>query len=465
MNANVLLVVADSLRARNTSVTGYRRETTPFLSELATEATVFRQARSPSNWTLPSHVSLFTGHEAPAHGFDIDRRLDPGHTVFEELEDRGYDTGLFSDNPFLTEHESGLDDVFETARGSPETFPDEYRTNGDLGDWPNGFWYVEQFLSWVDGENLNEDEGEGEGEGGGERDPEAPFAACLNLMDTHRPYEPLAEYDRWSDDSVRALQEEMGFKWHWEFLSGRVSTGFARLLEAVYDGGVRQLDAIVERLAAGLDERGFLDDTLLVVTADHGEAFGEETSLPEEPLAVSHRIGTHESMYHVPLVVKSPGQRRGRVVDDLAGLSGFADAVRALVFENETGVDAHFLPENGRVVAEQLPIAEGMQREATRITGDAKPYAKRATLVYEDRVGDRVLKRARWGDAAYETLVRGRTEREDRGRVDPDRVTATADTGQVDLSSPLEDYDQFAESYQNEFAADLEDRLEALGYR
>jgi arylsulfatase A len=444
-NANVLLIVADSLRARNTSLLGYRRETTPFLDAFAERATVYTQARSPSNWTLPSHVSLFSGHEVHDHGFDLGDRLDPGHTVFEELAGKDYETGLFSDNPFLTEHESGLDDVFGYARGTPDSFPEEFETNGSLGDWPNGFWYAEELLEWT-----------------GER--EGPWAACLNLMDTHRPYEPLEEYDRWSDGRVRELQETMGFKWHWEFLSGNVSHGFARLLEVVYDGAIRQADAITERVVTGLEERGELEETLVVVCSDHGESFGSETALASEPPAVSHRIGTHDDLYHVPLVVKAPGQDTGRRIDHLAALTRFPAAVRSLALDEFRSDGPAFAVD--RAFASQPPIGPAMAREAERICGDAEPFSKHARIVYEDRPGDEVLKRAAWGEEAYETLVRGRNERVDRGEIPVETVLSAFEGGErIDLASPLAEYTEFAEGYDNEFADDLEERLEALGYR
>lgn len=446
-DANVLLVVADSLRARNTSVSGYRRETTPTLEAFAEEATVYGQARAPSNWTVPAHVSMFTGTPVAAHEFSLTDRLTAGHTIWETLADRGYDTGLFSDNPFLTGHESGLDRTFEHSEGTPDSWDPEHDTNGSLGEWPNGFHYADRLTEWV-------------------TDREQPWAACLNLMDTHRPYEPLAQYDEWSDDSVRALQEEMGFKWHWEFLSGRVSPAFAETLETIYDGAIRQVDAIFEQLIEGLAETGELDDTLVVFTADHGEAFAEATPMQSEPLAVSHRIGTHDAMYHVPLVVRAPGQRRARRVDELASLTRFPAAVRELALD-ETRTDG---PAFGveEAVATQFPITAEMRQEAERICGSAEPYAKRADVAFENRPGDRVLRRARWGTEAVETLVRGRRETTDRGSIPVAEVERRVDrlAGEsVSYGEPIENVTEFADDYKNEFADDLEDRLNALGYR
>lgn len=446
---NVLFVVADSLRARNASVLGYRRQTTPFLDAFADEATVYTQARSPSNWTVPSHVSMFTGHAVHEHGVDHTQKLDPGHTVFEALAARGYETGLFSDNPFLTDHESGLDEAFQTTRGSPDGFDPSYETNGSLGDWPNGFWYADRTLEWVD-------------------DRDGAWAACVNLMDTHRPYEPLDEYDRWSDDRSRDLQESMGYKWHWEFLSGDLSLGFARILEQIYDGAVRQADAIFEALVRGLDERGVLDDTLVVFAGDHGEGFGEPTAIPSEPPAVSHRIGTHDALYHVPLVVRAPGQREGRRVTDLATLMRFPDAVRALALGEGRADGPAFVPADGTAVASQAPIGDAMREEAERVCGDAAPFAKHARIVYRDRPGDEVRRAAAWGDDARESVVRGCGGTADDSDIDASEIRAVFESDRfstVDVATPLSDYSEFEDASDTQFTADLDERLEALGYR
>lgn len=444
--SNVLLVVADSLRARSTSLLGYRRETTPFLDDFADEATVYKQARAPSNWTIPSHVSMFTGHEVPAHRFGMSDELDPGHTVFEELADAGYDTGLFTDNPFLVGHECNLEVGFETTESTPDAFAEKYATNGALGEWPNGFYYADRLLDWTDGREE--------------------WAACINLMDAHRPYEPLAEYDEWSDDSVRAIQEEMGFKWHWEFYNGDLPLGFADLLASIYDGGVRQVDAIAEQVVEGLAAQGQLDDTLVVVTGDHGEAFGDPSALDTEPPGVAHRIGTHESMYHVPLLVRAPGQRRGRRVDDLAHLTAFPDAVRTHALDEGRLDGAAFVADGGQAVAAQYPIDEGMREAAETFCGDADPFAKAAELVYEDRPGDAVGKRARWGEDAYETLVRGRAELTDRGRIDATEIEAVVDGAErVEVGTELDDYTRFSDQYETDVTEGVGDRLDALGYR
>ncbi|MFC6974015.1 sulfatase-like hydrolase/transferase [Halomicroarcula sp. GCM10025709] len=214
---NVLLVVLDSVRAHNCSLYGHRRPTTPFLESLAAESTVYTQARAPSNWSLPSHVSLFTGLEAHEHRVTVHDRLLPGNTVFETLAAEGYDTGLFTENGFVASHKVGLKDAFQTVETVPDSCPGGYDTTA-LNPGPDGFYYADSFDSWV-------------------TDRDGPWAACVNFMDAHRPFEPRAAFDRWGDDEARALQRDLPTRWEWAFHGGDRPYWQLNGLEALYDGG------------------------------------------------------------------------------------------------------------------------------------------------------------------------------------------------------------------------------------
>ncbi len=124
MRPNVLLIVLDSVRAANTSLHGYHRETTPFLSEFSKEATVYREARTNGRWSVPAHASLFTGYAASEHGlYSPTSKLKPEQTIFHELGEAGYRTGLFSSNSFVTgEIDTGLHLDFEKVVGDLEPF-------------------------------------------------------------------------------------------------------------------------------------------------------------------------------------------------------------------------------------------------------------------------------------------------------------------------------------------------------
>ena len=109
-----------------------------------------------------------------------------------------------------------------------------------------------------------------------------------------------------------------------------------------------------------------------------------------------------------------------------------------------------------------------MCEEAERICGDAAPFAKHARVVYHDRPGDEVRKRAAWGDSAHESVIKGcggTVEDRDidaavvRNHFDSDRYADVA------IATPLDGYTEFEDASDTQFAGDLDDRLEALGYK
>lgn len=231
---NVLLVILDSVRARNVSVYGHHNETTPFLETFAEEATVYEQARSPGARSVTSHTSLFTGLHVEEHNVTAAKyRVDPSKSIFDRLRRDGYDTGVFSENNWITDVDVGLSEGFEHVVGArsamypdalnPESFVSNYgrgeygaflraaiRHDKPLRSVANGIstklttdypglvpefmkastparTYIDEFLGWHDS-------------------CDRPWAACVNLMDAHIPYEPSAEYDRWGGNRLRSLQ-------------------------------------------------------------------------------------------------------------------------------------------------------------------------------------------------------------------------------------------------------------------
>jgi arylsulfatase A-like enzyme len=386
MEPNVLLVVLDSVRSANVSTDGYPEPTTPFLDRFADSATHYTQARSPGSWSLPSHTSIFTGlHVAEHRVTEPNHRLRPGNTVFEDLRSSGYDTAVFSENPWLTTMDVGLDAGFDTVEGAQNVlFPEganpvEFTAREGQGQYraflrycldhdhpaksfANGVanklaWdfpalvpdsltasapadaYVDRFLDW-------------------QADRDGPWAACVNLMDAHAPYEPLPDHDLWADDALRKHQRDLD-KHVWSFHAGDAPWWLCRAFEALYDGTIRQADAAVENLVRTLDERGVLDDTLVVVTSDHGEGFGEVDRLKGTRL-VGHVEGIHERQLHVPLLVKRPGQHEGEVVRDPATLTNFPAVVESVrnTPEATTSDDAPATFADGPVIASSHGLTE-----------------------------------------------------------------------------------------------------------
>lgn len=417
---NVLLVVLDSVRAENTSLHGYDRNTTPFLNTFAKNATVYTQARAPGMTSLPSHTSIFTGLEVEEHSVHdlLTHQLDPTHTIWHTLgSEYEYTTGVFSDNVNLTGDES-LGSAFDHVVGrrgrlfpeapDPDVFfnsPDflqqdskrskhaDYlfhclRNNHAIRGLANGAAkqlsrsvasatleqrldhsadrFLNPFYSWIGS-------------------VEGPWAACINLMDTHLPFYPKTEHNRWGDTDLKRKQANLN-PTSWKVYGGQISLEEWAALEDLYDGTIRQADHYLESLIRELKRRGEFDDTLLVITSDHGEGFGEYSRVrPDFPI-VGHIVGLHESILHVPLIVSFPGQSDGTEVSDLATLRRFPDMVKSAI----TGEcnDDEFVPD-GPVIASASTVDLKMKntQRAGEYCDNIEPYRGPIRTVYRTENG------------------------------------------------------------------------------
>lgn len=449
---NVLLVVLDSVRARNTSLHGHVNDTTPFLAELAADrGTAYTQARAPGVWSLPSHASLFTGYHVAQHGFtDRTKRLRAGESVWTRLQGAGYETGLFSPNPYLTEVPTGLDAGFATVRGSQDLpYPDALNPREFVAEHGRGEFVaylracrrndrpVRSALNGVY-EKLAQDApwlvpASVDGDGGArtyadlfldwQSATDGPWAACLNFMDAHTPYEPGPEHDRWGGSGARRLQSEMDNQ-VWEFYGGGRPWWQLAALEALYDGAIRRMDDRLRDMVETLADRGALEETLLVVTADHGEGFGEPSLLRDGFRTVGHQgRGIEEPLLHVPLVVKRPGQTEPAVVEEVATLTRFPAAV-----DGSTAPGA-FVPD-GPVLASTYGLDDQKETVAARYCDELAPFRGTGHASYEG-AGESVRKYAYWNDTAatirvFDAATQRRESRAGRARVD-DALAGLAD--------------------------------------
>jgi len=333
---NILLVISDSLRAQNTSLHGYQRDTTPFLHEFADRSIVHRNAYAPSIWSLPSHASMFTGlhaQEHRLHGTDV--RLEGRQTIWEELRESGFETGVFTSNMFITDDSFGLSSGFGRIVDSvlkytyPARGPDPHSVDTSGSDSSNEIAFLRAALRSGNpvGGLLN-----GVADTLAKRDVELPFlkrqrndeaaaftdeflkwvdntsgewAACINYMTTHTNYEPVPEYDKWGSPEAREVQEGLDHK-VWSFYAGEASWEERKMLMNLYDGCIKQVDSAIQTLVHELEERGELKETLLVITSDHGEAFGEFSAVREQVRLCQHAVGIDDVLLHVPLLINTP---------------------------------------------------------------------------------------------------------------------------------------------------------------
>lgn len=465
---NVLLIVLDSVRARNTSLHGYARRTTPFLEEFAEDATVYTQAKAPADYSYPSHVSLFTGYHAAEHGIGSrDWRLAPGHSIWESLQEDGYATGVFSHNAYLCDPSFGLERGFESVQSGPPTtddlpFPgamdhretDPRSIGGYLAEtlthqYPlhslvngvaivtptsylppeyearrgrQGDAYVEYFLRW-------------------QREQSGPWAACLNLMDAHAPYDPDSEFDQWGDEMGRKHSEKRD---RWEYFVDESPWSALKRLEPLYDGAIRQTDHYVESVVKTLEERAVLDDTLIVVTSDHGEGFGEPSLVRDGIRLNDHGLGIHEVIAHVPLIVKHPGQTTNRIVDEPATLTSFPSAVEAV--RNGDNPTSAFVPESPVITAstnlDNNP--DKLEKIKDRGIADVARFSDWAHAVYIEE-NEQLRKYVKWGDDEATLRIEGTRPPFKLSSTGGDRVDAVLE-GLVDASCLIDNEDHVTES-------------------
>jgi arylsulfatase A-like enzyme len=326
---NLLWIVLDTLRADRMSLHGYQRPTTPALETWARQGIAFDRARSAAPWTLPSHVSMFTGLWPSEHGACIDTPYyGSSPTLAEHLRAKGYATGGVSANVRMCNAAYGVGRGFDWYVDYPckhEISLKAAMSNSALGSYlmelgrrmclpvpsPYPFSYRRSARAIAADGRVWLDSVRRPGEGG-PSGSHRPFFLFLNFMDAHGPYLPPPDAPRrfWTGPvpSKRDARPEDG----WLALQARdVATQEERPqrqqeLETVrhrlgdlYDDCVGGLDAQLGRFLSGLRDAGLLANTWVVITADHGEHFGEHGQF-------GHGSSLYNELTHVPLVLIPP---------------------------------------------------------------------------------------------------------------------------------------------------------------
>ena len=278
---NVLLIVLDAARADHFSSYGYNRPTTPNIDQIARDGIRFTRAISTSSWTLPSHASLFTGLLPDEHGTRNQHAwlIDRIPTLAELLKVRGYQTACFTNNPIL-------DPVHNLVRGFDRIERVWADSTVTTESRPHSTEYTNKLVrSFV--------------EAGGDK----PFFAFINYMDVHQPYVAPEPYRSMYLDAGRTITARIDSACRYAEL---LDNGTIKLnetekadLEAIYDGCLTYLDAMVEILLQGLRDTGIYDSTLIIITSDHGEVFGEKGKY-------GHGKFLYRSLIHIPLIIRYP---------------------------------------------------------------------------------------------------------------------------------------------------------------
>lgn len=345
---NVLLISLDTLRADKLGCYGGRAGITPEIDRLAAEGVRFARAESASNWTLPAHYSLMTGLTPAAHGINpsTDKTrgyVNPGERVTvrgsgrelmlaEALAQAGYRTAAITENAWVLGR-FGFDQGFRYYRNA-NVFGLPATRDAVVAD-------IKQFAT------------------------RGPWMLFLHTYTTHQPYHAPKEFRlRYANPA------HIGFAWptarvpvadyrrlHHPVFPAAPSDAMA--FKDLYDGQVAYVDTLVAAVMEALREKGVLDNTIVVVTSDHGEELFERGGF-------DHGDTMYEEATHVPLIVRAPGRvPAGQVVAATISLTDVAATILDLTgIATSHGAGHSLKPLWTGPAAQRVAFAESIGRES-----------------------------------------------------------------------------------------------------
>lgn len=355
---NVLLVVLDAARRDALTPYGAPAEATPTLAALAARGTAVAQAYTTAPWTVPAHTSLFTGRIASELGLDQIQDGNP-RMVIEALASvsdellpsvlgrAGYRCEGFSANLWLSP-DTGFDAGFDEYRyfASERVLPVEPGRRATLKWAAEGLRAHRDAGAAAIGAALRSSIAAA--------DPSRPSFWFVNLVECHSPYLPPKP---WNDlgpwGRVQAAldsRRHLGFESICLAAAGRTSIKGAALarMRHLYDRAISYMDAWLADVLAALSARAMLNNTLVIVTADHGESFGENGLM-------AHGFSLGEQLLHVPLIAAGPGIT-GLLASNTAG--AFSLASIPFVVAEAAGVEHPYSAGDGIAVARSKPMCE-----------------------------------------------------------------------------------------------------------
>lgn len=343
LRPNVLLISVDTLRADALSAYGSPDATSPHIDELAARGVLFEDATSTTSWTLPAHLSMLTGLTISAHGICDERLWDAvkakngiaelplrGEFLSESLGRGGYRSAGFYSWSYL-DAKFGFGQGFETWRRVGDTVwtegPKRERyleltaagKDAELHAWaeedpasfdqqaPTADLVVDAGLEWIDQPRSE------------------PFFLFLHIFDVHDDYVAPPPFNTAFDPGYSGPVDGTKVSAPDSLINGGLPKRDLEHLQALYHGEVAWVDSQLGRLFAELDRRGLTDDTLIVLTADHGEEFYEHGHK-------THRTSLFRETTQVPLLFSWPGHLpEGVRIPGTAGIVDIAPSISSLV--------------------------------------------------------------------------------------------------------------------------------------
>lgn len=288
---NVVLVIGDTLRADALSFQGGLPGATPYIQKIAQQGVQFTQARSHAPWTLPSTASLLSSLHPLEHGAGGQvprfRKMDESvTTIARTFKDAGYKTHAIVNVTFLDPRAMGVTRDFDTVDNRSFESNLETRIARDT---------TEAALQWM-----------------ADHSSEGPFFLLVHYFDPHCVYAPPAAFrERWAADEDKSTDWTFGTREQMVAIRQGTFVPDAQTIKrahALYRGEVAYFDAEVGRLEAGLQGFSAPEDTVFVLTSDHGEEFMDHAGF-------EHGHSLYDELVRVPLILRAPGRLVPGVVD------------------------------------------------------------------------------------------------------------------------------------------------------
>jgi arylsulfatase A-like enzyme len=335
---NVLFIVLDTQRRDRLSLYGHTRTTSPHLDDFSTRMTVFDRAVAPAQWTIPAHASLFTGTYPATHQFTQANHVLSGAfpTLAEILRLEGFHTVAFCNNPLVGILDNGLQrgfDHFYNYAGASPNRPFDGAQNGTVAQLYKQFSQLARYISnrfahsdllfrlslhpfitpvWSRTVNYKGNTARSTQDLANYwhthvSQKKEPVFAYLNLMGTHMPLRPPQTYlDRFdpqlkhSRASWRWMSQYNGNGLRWISPTDEPLEDWqSDVLGTFYDAEIAQQDHYVGQMLATMQANGDLDDTMVIIVADHGEGLGDHEYF-------GHSFVVYHELVHVPLMIYYP---------------------------------------------------------------------------------------------------------------------------------------------------------------
>ncbi len=396
---NIILVIFDTLTARDMSVYGYYRPTTPFISKWAETASLFTKTEADSNFTSPTTATIMTGKRSWTHRAYHSEGSRPINNYTENLplvlKRNGYFNMAFVVNPYASAEKLGISESFEIA-DPPIAFYSSsnslleiiwaslYRLFGDrirLHDWI----VKEDFIFYKFVHAISQDFSEtivppkkafkSFLEVLDNNKSRQPFFAWFQLLPPHAPYLPPAPYKGKFDPSPEHRTAKSQEKRRIVHDYTDEEQPDIDILRARYDEFIRYCDKQFEDFIGQLTGRGLLENTVIIFTSDHGESF--------EHNFVGHGLyPLYEQLTHIPLIIREPNQTEGRIMTDLTEQIDIAPTILDLA-----GIPAPLWMEGRSLLpltrGERLPLRTGFSMNFQKNPSRWQQITKGTIAVWE----------------------------------------------------------------------------------